>query len=177
MHRTSFAIAAAFTLVSSARLASADEPQPLPAPVAPVQLAPAPVGPVVVVTPLSAPVPTIAPTRRRTGLFVAGLVVGGVGLISGLAGVAVLAQGPSADERAATTACLKGTESACFGAAVGSTQGGMIRFLVGLPMAVNGGVMLAVGTGMAIAGGVRLPVKTSPEIALGPGSATVRWSF
>lgn len=59
----------------------------------------------------------------------------------------------------------------------------------GTLLTVNGGLMVAGGVAMAIAGGWQVPVAGSgatgastkilgaPRVAVGPGTATVRWSF
>jgi hypothetical protein len=55
----------------------------------------------------------------------------------------------------------------------------------GMFFTINGGLMVAGGVAMAIAGGWQVPVRAgasgsllgAPTVAVGPGNATLRWSF
>jgi hypothetical protein len=169
MKTLSLLLGAALLLVPA--LACAEEPSP-----APVVGAPAPVYSVPSWAPV-APAPRepqyLASTQRRSsGLMIGGLALASLGTASLFGGAVMLDQASHA-----ATSCSEGL---CF-----NQLDADLKRTGGVFFTLNGGLMVAGGVAMAIVGGWQVPVRTgasgsilgAPTIAVGPGNATLRWSF
>ena len=164
------------SLLFAPTLARAEGPLP-----APVVASPAPVYFVPSWSPV-APAPSgpaagyVGATRRRnTGLMISGIALAGLGLASLFGGAVMLGEASHGATSCSETLCLPKLD-----ADVKRTEGTLLT--------LNGGLMMASGVAMAIAGGWQVPVaggaaaagakSFAPSmVAVGPGTATVRWSF
>lgn len=168
MKTLSLLVGAALLLAPA--LACADEVSPAPGVGAPAPVyfvpswapaAPAPRGPGYLV----------ATQRRSTGLLIGGIALASLGTASLIGGAVML------DQSSHVAACSEGP---CFNALDAD-----LKRTSGIFFSINGGLMVAGGVAMAIAGGWPVPVHTgasgsllaAPTVAVGPGNATLRWSF
>ncbi len=155
------------SLLLAPALARAEEPLP-----APVVGAPAPVYFVPSWAPAAPREPRLAPTQRRsTGLMIGGIALASLGTASLIGGAVML------DQASHTASC---SEELCFP----QLESGLQR-TGGMFFTINGGLMVAGGVAMAIAGGWQVPVRTgasgslpaAPSVAVGPGNASLKWTF
>jgi hypothetical protein len=189
--RTGAALTASLAILAAAGAARADEPAAPSAPpavalpVAPPAPAPYPAGFATLPPPVApfAPFPTVIvvrdegwtpPTRMRNkGVFIGGIVLGVVGLATGIAGGALAASSAS------TPPCSPSSGGLCFNLS-GLSEG------VGIAIAVSGGGMVVGGLAMIIVGSARVPILAPtraqqaagvPVVAVGPRVSTLTWSF
>jgi hypothetical protein len=166
MKNSSLLLGAALLLAPA--LARAEEPLPAPVVGAPrlvysaLPWAPAPREPGV-----------IALTQRRsTGLLIGGIALASLGTASLVGGAVMLDQASHAGASCSDELCFHQLDSDL------KRAGGMFFTL-------NGGLMVAGGVAMAVAGGWQVPLRAgasgslgaAPTVAVGPGTATLRWSF
>lgn len=159
-------------LFLGAPAAMADEPAPeaetTAAPT--VALATAPVGPLMAQPlPMASPVALDAPERqyRYPGLRIAGIAITSLGLTAAVVGGSLLVAGKVAADN-----CNTAVDDTC---GLGETVIGAITLISSAPA-------VAIGVPLWIVGGLppKKPAAASvlPEsIAVGPGSATLRWTF
>jgi hypothetical protein len=126
---------------------------------------------------------------RSRGLLIGGLVTAGVGLAGIIGGAVMIATDTS------TKMSLNGVCSPQGVAVTGASSclaGGIANGLVGIQrdlgqgFAVTGGIAVVGGVAMAIAGASQVPItrptreqqaRGIPAVAVGPGQASLRWSF
>ena len=116
----------------------------------------------------------LAPTRlRSTGLLVGGIVIASLGTASLIGGAVMLDEAAHAGESCSGSGhCLPLLDS-------------QLQRTGGTFFTINGAFMVLGGAAMALAGGWQVPVSTRrsgsaaamPAVAVGPGNATLRWSF
>jgi hypothetical protein len=156
-------------LVLAPALACAQEPSP-----APVVGAPPLVYSVLPWAPSAPREPQVlALTQRRsTGLMIGGLALASLGTASLFGGAVML------DDASHTAAsCSNGL---CF-----HELDADLKRIDGVFFTLSGGLMVAGGVAMAVVGGWQVPVRRgasgsilgAPTVAVGPGNATLRWSF
>lgn len=159
-------------LLLGALPANADEPL-APAEGALPEKAPAPVlagapklSPPVFSIGAASPVDAVEPRYRYPGLRIAGIVVTSVGLATAVAGGSLLLAGKVAADN-----CNTAEEDMC---GLGETVVGIVTLIASGPIIVTGAPMWIVGS---------LPPKAPASawmptnVAVGPGSATLQWSF
>lgn len=113
----------------------------------------------------------VATRSRSLGLLVGGIAVAGLGTASLVGGIVDLDEA-----RRGSAPCSE----ICF-----SALGNDLKKLEGTFFTINGSLMMVGGVAMAIAGGWQVPVRASvtgslpgaPAVAVGPGNATLKWSF
>ncbi len=176
---------------AAAAAAPAPAPAPPPAPAAPV-LAPVPsYGPMA--APVYPPrgghgagdVPEVR-QRRSTGLMVTGIVLMGVGAVSMAAGGALFAAGGGGDYDDCVEYSDYDYESGYYETDSSGCGGNSTMKTAGIGMLIGGGSAIGLGLFFTIFGASKKggaaasatsPATSVPDVAVGLGSARLRWAF